>query len=270
MIGRSFEPSSDSCACSDSSVRREPLAACALSFAWPCRNVAIWRAFAASATCWKPSPGEGSDSRPSSSTGVDGPACLRLRPRSSISARTLPTTGPAITLSPTLSVPSCTSTVATGPRPRSSLVSSTVPIALRFGLALRSSSSVTSRIISSSVSRFCLLLRRHFDEHGLAAPVFGHQSQIGELALDRFGIGAGLVDLVDRHDDLHVRGLGVIDRFLGLRHHAVIGGHDQHDHVGDLGAAGAHHRERGVAGRVEEHDAAAASPSAPDRRRCAA
>ncbi len=26
MIGRSFEPSSDSCACSDSSVRREPLA----------------------------------------------------------------------------------------------------------------------------------------------------------------------------------------------------------------------------------------------------
>ena len=98
------------------------------------------------------SPGEGSDSRPSSSTGVDGPASLRLRPRSSISARTLPTTGPAITLSPTRSVPSWTSTVATGPRPRSSLVSSTVPIALRFGLALRSSISVTSRIISSSVS----------------------------------------------------------------------------------------------------------------------
>ncbi len=49
----------------------------------------------------------------------------------------------------------------------------------------------------------------------------------------------------------------MIDRFPGLRHDAVIGGHDEHDDVGDLGAAGAHHRERGVAGRVKEHDALA-------------
>ena len=48
----------------------------------------------------------------------------------------------------------------------------------------------------------------------------------------------------------------MIDRFPGLRHDAVVGRHDQHDDVGDLGAAGAHHGERGVAGRVEEHDAA--------------
>ena len=102
------------------------------------------------------------------------------------------------------------------------------------------------------------LLRRHFDEHGLAAPVFGHQVEIGELALDRFRIRARLVDLVDRDDDRHVRRLGVIDRFPGLRHHAVVGGDDEHDDVGDLGAAGAHHRERFVAGRVEEDDAAAA------------
>ena len=49
----------------------------------------------------------------------------------------------------------------------------------------------------------------------------------------------------------------MIDRFLGLRHDAVVGRHDQHHDVGDLRAAGAHHRERGVAGRVEEHDALA-------------
>ena len=75
-----------------------------------------------------------------------------------MSARTRPTTGPAMMLSPTFSVPSCTSTVATGPRPRSSLVSSTVPSAERFGLAFSSPISVTSRIISSSSSRlvFCL------------------------------------------------------------------------------------------------------------------
>ena len=32
-------------------------------------------------------------------------------------------------------------------------------------------------------------------------------------------------------------GLGVIDRLDRLRHHAVVGGHHQHDDVGDLGAA---------------------------------
>ena len=56
-------------------------------------------------------------------------------------------------VSPTRSVPSCTRIVATGPRPRSSFDSSTVPDAFRFGLALYSPMSLTSRIISSSVSR---------------------------------------------------------------------------------------------------------------------
>ena len=75
-----------------------------------------------------------------------------------MSARTLPTIEPAMKLSPTRSVPSCTSTVATGPRPLSSLASSTVPIAGFFGLALSSRMSDESRIISSSRSRFCRFL----------------------------------------------------------------------------------------------------------------
>ena len=75
---------------------------------------------------------------PSTSTGVEGPADFTGLPRSSISARTRPTTGPAMKLSPTWSVPSWTSTVATGPRPLSSLASSTVPVALRFGFAFNS------------------------------------------------------------------------------------------------------------------------------------
>ena len=49
----------------------------------------------------------------------------------------------------------------------------------------------------------------------------------------------------------------MIDRFSRLRHDAVIGGDDEHDHVGDLRAARAHQRERFVARRVEEDDAAA-------------
>ena len=82
-----------------------------------------------------------------------------------------------------------------------------------------------------------LLPRRHFDGDRLAAPFFRHQAELGQLALDPFGLRVRLVDLVDRDDDRHVRRLRVIDRFPRLRHDAVVGGHDQHDDVGDLGAA---------------------------------
>ena len=47
----------------------------------------------------------------------------------------------------------------------------------------------------------------------------------------------------------------VRDGFFGLRHHAVIGAHHQHDDVGHLRAARAHARERFVARRVDENDA---------------
>ena len=157
MMGSSFMPPSAICACSDSSVRREPFAPSARDFDCSSRNVAMCRALAASAT-WNTSPGCGSPERPSTSTGVDGPADFVGFPRSSISARTRPTIGPAMNVSPTRSVPSCTSTVATGPRPLSSLASSTVPDALRFGLALSSPMSLTSRIISSSESMFSFCL----------------------------------------------------------------------------------------------------------------
>ena len=59
-----------------------------------------------------------------------------------------------MTVSPTFNDPSCTSTVATGPRPRSSFDSSTVPDADRRGFALKSPMSATSKTISSRPSRF--------------------------------------------------------------------------------------------------------------------
>ena len=99
-----------------------------------------------------------------------------------------------------------------------------------------------------------LLLRRDGHHDGLAAPVFRDEIQIGELALDALGIGARLIDLVDRHDDRHVRSLRVIDRFARLRHDAVVGRHDQHDHVGDLRPARAHQGERLVTRCIEEDD----------------
>ena len=257
MSGSSFMPPSAICSLSDSSVRRPPLAPSARSLACACRNVAICRAFAASATVWNGSPGCGRLVRPSTSTGVDGPADFVGRPRSSMSARTLPTTGPAMKLSPTLSVPSCTSTVATGPRPRSSLASSTVPDALRFGFALQLEDVGGQQNHLEQLIEVLPLLGRDRHHDRLAAPVFGHEVQLGQLALDVVGIGARLVDLVDRDDDRHVGRLGVVDRLARLRHDAVVGRDDEHDDVGDLGAAGAHQRERFVARRVEEDDAAA-------------
>ena len=61
-------------------------------------------------------------------------------------------------MSPTFSVPRCTSTVATGPRPLSSLASITAPSAGRSGLALRSRISACSRMASSSLSRLMPLV----------------------------------------------------------------------------------------------------------------
>ena len=46
----------------------------------------------------------------------------------------------------------------------------------------------------------------------------------------------------------------MVDRLVGLRLHAVVGGHDDDRDVGHAGAAGAHRGERLVAGRVEEGD----------------
>ena len=98
------------------------------------------------------------------------------------------------------------------------------------------------------------LFRGDFHHHGVAAPFLGHQAAIGKLALDAFGLRARLVDFIDGHDDGHARGFGVVDGFLRLRHHAVIGRDDQHNDVRDFRAARAHAREGFVARRVDEHD----------------
>ena len=192
-------------------------------------------------------------------------------PRSSISARTRPHSAPATTMSPTLSVPRWTSTVATGPRPWSSCASITTPSAGRSGIGLElehlglqqrwppracrgsSSSSPTTSIdwTSPPSSSTCDLVAA------------------AARCVTRARVGAGLVDLVDRDDHRHARRLGVGDRLLGLRHDAVVGRHHQDDDVGHLGAAGAHGGEGLVARRVEEGDLLARRQGRPDRRRYA-
>ena len=77
---------------------------------------------------------------------------------------------------------------------------------------------------------------------------------LGELLADARRVGLGLVDLVHRDDDRDVRRPRVVDRLDRLRHHAVVGGDDEHGDVGDLRAARTHRGERLVTRRVDEGD----------------
>ena len=157
-------------------------------------------------------------------------------------------------VSPTRSVPSCTRMVATGPRPRSSFDSSTVPDAFRFGLALYSPMSLTSRIISSSVSSPVFFFADTGTMTVWPPQSSGTRFRSANSRFTRSASDPGLVDLVDRDDDRHVRRLRVIDRFARLRHDTVVGGDNQHDHVGDLRTACPHQRKCFMARRVEEYD----------------
>ena len=190
-------------------------------------------------------------------TAVDGPALVTRLPCSFSSARTRPNVSPTTMMSPTLSVPVWTSAVATGPRPLSSLASTIVPMAARFGLALSSWRSATSRIISISSSSPIRVLA----ETGTSgtSPPYSSTTMpgLGQLGLDPVRVGVGLVDLVEGDDDRHLGRLGVADRLERLGHDPVVGGDDDDRDVGHLGAAGAHRGERLVARGVEEDDALA-------------
>ena len=98
--------------------------------------------------------------------------------------------------------------------------------------------------------------RGHVHELGVAAELLGHQAVLGELGPHPLGVGALLVDLVDRHDDGHARRLRVVQRLRGLRLHAVVGRHHQDHQVGGLGTAGPHGREGLVTRGVDEGDLA--------------
>ena len=98
-------------------------------------------------------------------------------------------------------------------------------------------------------------LGRDVDEHDVAAVLLGHQAVLGQLAADLGRVGVRLVDLVDRHHDRHVGRLGVVERLDRLRHHTVIGGHDEHRDVGRLRTTSTHGGERLVTRGVDQGDA---------------
>ena len=98
------------------------------------------------------------------------------------------------------------------------------------------------------------MVGRNLDVEHFAAHRFDEHFVLQQLGAHLLRIGRRLVDLVDRHDDRHAGRLGVVDRLDRLRHDAVVGRDHQDGDVGRLRAAGAHRREGGVAGRVDEGD----------------
>ena len=99
-----------------------------------------------------------------------------------------------------------------------------------------------------------LLQRRHLDVEHLAAKLLDDDLVLQQFLADPVGSRVGPVDLVDRDDDRNLGRLRVADRLDGLLHDAVIGGDDQHDDVGDIGAARTHRGKGLMARRVDERD----------------
>ncbi len=97
----------------------------------------------------------------------------------------------------------------------------------------------------------------HFHILRLAAHLLDHDLVAEQLGADAVRIGVRLVHLVDRYDDRRIRRLGVANCLNGLRHHAIIGRYNQHDDIGDAGAARPHRGERLVTRGVDKGHARA-------------
>ena len=129
-------------------------------------------------------------------------------------------------------------TVTTGPRPGSSRDSITVPLAGASWFAFSSSTSATSRIMSSRLSRPSLVFADTSQKIVSPPQSSGVRPCAGQLAAHALRLRALLVDLVDGDHHRHAGGLGVVDRLGRLRHHAVVGRDHDHRDVGHLARRG--------------------------------
>ena len=92
----------------------------------------------------------------------------------------------------------------------------------------------------------------YIDKLHIAAPFVAHHFVLGQFLADTLGIGGIFINFVHGHHYRHAGGFGVGNRFHGLRHHAVVGGHHQNHDVGGLCAACTHGGKRFVARRIQE------------------
>ena len=97
-----------------------------------------------------------------------------------------------------------------------------------------------------------LLFGRNLNHDRVTAPGLGYEPMLRQRVLHTIGIGAGLVDLVDGHNNRNGRRFGVMNCFDRLRHHSVVCCDDQDDDIGDLGATTSHGGEGFVTRRVQK------------------
>ena len=132
--------------------------------------------------------------------------------------------------------------------------SMTLPLARRLGLALQLEQIGLKQDHLDQLIDVLPGEGGDLDEDRIPAPIVRHQAFVLQLLADLQGVGVGMIHLVDGDDDRDFGGAGVVEGLQGLGHDAVVGGHDQHNDVGDVGAPGAHRTERRVARSVQEGD----------------
>lgn len=76
-----------------------------------------------------------------------------------------------------------------------------------------------------------------------------------------YDVSAGLVDLVDSHNDTDLLLVDQVDHLAGLRHDTIVGCDDKDDNVRHPCTASAHSRERGMSRSVQERDGASIIPN---------
>ena len=95
-------------------------------------------------------------------------------------------------------------------------------------------------------------LRRDILRLVLTAPFLHEEVHRSQRSLDGIGVSTGFVDFVDGKDDGHTSSHSVVDGFLRLWHHVVVGSNDDDGDVGDLRTTSTHSREGFVTWSVEE------------------
>ena len=93
---------------------------------------------------------------------------------------------------------------------------------------------------------------RHIHKHGVATPLFRDYLFLTKLVFDPIRIRFRFVDFVHRDDQRHTCRLGVLDCFSGLRHHTIIGRHNQHHNIGHFRATRAHRGKGGVSRGIQK------------------
>ena len=207
------------------------------------------RAVFSSGATTKSSPASATSDRPSTCTGVDGPASLTWSPLSSMRARTRPQAGAGH------------ERVADPERaPLDEDGGHRAPADVEVGLehdargparrgwpAGPRRSATTSRLLEQVVDAE-VLQGGDLDHDRVAAPRLGHRGPCSEsCCMTRLGSAFSRSILLMATTIGTSAALAWLSASMRLGHHAVVGRDHQHDDVGGLGAAGPHGGERLVA-----------------------